>query len=117
MSRSIPVPWLQWQRFLVKGTLREKETGRPLPGLVVSAFDKDLVKDDFLGTAETDEEGRFEIRFMDVDFKDLLESRPDLFLRVFLPGASDPVLDTSFEVRRNASNEEIYEIEISRSLL
>jgi carotenoid cleavage dioxygenase len=115
MSRSIPVPWYRWKRFRVSGSIRDKETGRPLPGLIVSAFDKDLLKDDFLGSAETDEAGRFEIRFMDVDFKDLLESRPDLFLRVFLPGAANPVLDTSYEIRRNANDEEVYEIEIPGS--
>jgi hypothetical protein len=34
---------------------------------------------------------------------------------VFLPGAAKPVLDTSYEIRRNANAEEVYEIEIPRS--
>jgi hypothetical protein len=117
MPKFLPVPWLRWQRFRVEGVIREKESGRPLAGLLVRAFDKDVVHDDFLGEAETDASGRFEIRFTDADFKDVVESRPDLYLCVFAPGRKDAVHDTSFAIRRNASDDESYEIEISgRSL-
>ncbi len=106
------MPWFRWQRFRVGGVVREQETGRPLPGLVVCAFDKDLVKDDYLGETQRDESGSFEIRFTDADFKDALESRPDLYLCVFQPGTRVPVHDTSYAIRKNASDVEHYEIEI-----
>ncbi len=117
MPKFLPVPWIRWQRFRVGGVIREKESGRPLQGLVVSAFDKDLVSDDYLGEAETDESGSFEIRFSDADFKDAVESQPDLYLCVFVPGTREPVHDTSYEIRNDASPDEHYDIEISKAAL
>ena len=95
MPQFLRIPWIQWNRFRVGGEIREKGSQRPLAGLCVRAFDKDLVKDDFLGEAETDAQGRFDIRFTDADFKDFLETRPDLYLCVFVPGQTDPIVDTS----------------------
>lgn len=112
MARLIPVPWLRWQRFRVWGVVCEEGSERPLPGLRVQAFDKDVVSDDFLGDCSTDEQGRFEIRFSDADFKDVLESRPDICLTVFGPGQTQPLYDTSYAIRRNANDEEYYEIRI-----
>ena len=115
MPKFLPVPWIRWQRFRVAGIVQESETGRPLPGLVVCAFDKDVVTDDYLGESETDAVGRFEIRFTDADFKDAVESQPDLYLCVFVPGDDQPVHDTSYAIRRDASEDEYYEIEIPRA--
>ncbi len=111
MPRFLPVPWIRWQRYRVAGVIHEEGTGRPLEGLRVAAFDKDVVKDDFLGEAMTDAEGRFEIRFTDADFKDLLESQPDIYLCVFRPDApAEAILDTSWDVRENASPDEHFEL-------
>lgn len=66
--------------FLIRGRVLD-EGGRPMPGVRVSAFDRDVLADDFLGYAFTDEEGRFEIRYSESDFKSLpLERKPDLKL-------------------------------------
>ena len=112
MVKLIPVPWLRWQRFRVSGVICEEESGRPLAGLHVQAFDKDVVSDDFLGDGSTNAEGRFEIRFTDADFKDAVEAQPDIYLRVYSPDASEPIYDTSHSIRRNADSEEYYEIRI-----
>ena len=117
MPDFLQVPWLQWKRFIVSGVVREAESGRAVPGLLVNAFDQDLVKDDYLGQCETDADGRFEIRFTDADFKDVVESRPDLYLCVIAPGSREPVHDTRYEVRENADREEFFEIEIPRTAL
>ncbi len=117
MAKFIPVPWIRWQRFRVGGVIREKESGRPLEGLVVSAYDKDVVNDDYLGEAVTDASGSFEIRFTDADFKDAMESNPDLYLFVFVPGTRRPVHDTSYGIRQNATDDEHYEIEIPQAAL
>lgn len=115
MPRFLPVPWFRWNRFRIVGVIRERGSRRPLPGYQVRAFDKDLVRDDFLGDATTDAEGRFAIHFTDAQFKDVFESRPDLYLCVFAPGVSEPVHDTSYAIRENASQEEMYEIELDTS--
>ena len=70
-------------RFKVEGTVEEAETGRPLSGYTVRAFDKDLFFDDDLGLAITDEQGRFLIQFTEDAFRDFMELSPDLFLRVY----------------------------------
>jgi hypothetical protein len=70
-------------RFKVEGTVEEAETGRPLSGHIVRAFDKDLLFDDDLGLAITDEQGRFLIQFTEDAFRDFMELSPDLYLRVY----------------------------------
>ena len=112
MPKFLPVPWMRWKRFRVSGVIREAGSHAPIQGLLVCAYDKDVVKDDYLGESETDADGAFEIRFTDADFKDVVESQPDLYLCVFVPGNGEPVHDTSYVIRRNASNDEVYEIEI-----
>lgn len=98
--------------FRVRGRLRERETGRPLAGLVVRAYDEDLVFDDKLGFATSDEDGRFEIRFGEEAFRDVFESRPDLYLRVFDHAGSVLLHETRDAVRRDASRDECFEIAI-----
>lgn len=97
--------------------IEERETGRPIPDLVVRAFDKDLVFDDKLGFATTDEEGRFEIRFSEDDFRELLSRRPDLFLRVYDPSGQRLIFETTDSVRWNASPDERFRIVIAASRL
>ena len=117
MPDFLTVPWIRWERFRVEGTVREKESGRPLPGLIVRVFDKDFFSDDYLGEDETDAEGRFEVGFTDADFKDELESRPDLYLCVMARGSAEPIHDTEDAVREHAHHEEIFQIEIPRAQL
>ena len=106
----IPVPWIQWRRFRVWGVLRDEATGAPLPGQLIQAFDQDVVSDDFLGESTTDDEGRFEIRFTDADFKDAMESQPDIYLVVSSSDGAGIVYDTRHALRRDASQDEYYEI-------
>ncbi len=70
-------------RFWVKGTIEASETGLPLVGLIVRAFDKDLLFDDEVGASITDELGRFSIQFTEDDFRDFAETSPDIYLRVY----------------------------------
>jgi hypothetical protein len=99
-------------RFRVLGTIEEEETGRPLADLVVRAFDRDLVLDDKLGFATTDADGRFEIRFDRKDFRDLGESRPDLYLRVYDRSGTREIHQTADAIRWNASASETYRLRI-----
>ena len=98
--------------FRISGTVEEAETGRPLPDLVVRAFDKDLIADDRVGFATTDSEGRFEIRFGREAFRDLLETRPDLYLRVFDPTGVTEIHNTLDAIRHGASAHERYRVRI-----
>ncbi len=98
--------------FRVFGTVRDAGSGDPLEGLVVQAFDKDMVFDDRLGEAVTDVAGKFEIRFTSAAFRELLEQRPDVFVRVCDRTGLREITNTLDAIRRNAGPEEEFEIEI-----
>ena len=99
-------------QYQIRGVITEEETGRVIPGLIVRAFDKDLVFDDKLGGATTDQDGSFHILFGEEDFKDALESKPDLYLRVFDPSGERLILETTDAIRWNASTKEFYALKI-----
>ncbi|HWG91811.1 MAG TPA: phospholipase D-like domain-containing protein [Candidatus Thermoplasmatota archaeon] len=55
------------------------ETGRPLAGLLVSVHNRNLMgPDDLLGTAFTDPEGRYDVRYPPEAYTRFLVTRPDL---------------------------------------
>jgi hypothetical protein len=72
----------------ILGSVVEEESGRPLEGLLVRAFDKDLIRDDHLGDTHTNAAGEFEISYSEVQFRDLNETLPDLYLRIFDAGGT-----------------------------
>jgi len=73
--------------FRIRGTLTEAETGSPLAGFFVKAYDKDLLFDDLLGSTHAKENGSFEIITEAEDFRDFFEVRPDIYIKIFSPDA------------------------------
>jgi hypothetical protein len=98
--------------FRILGTIEEEETGRPLAALIVRAFDRDLIFDDKVGYATTDDSGQFEIRFNREDFSDVAESRPDLYLRIYDRAGIREIHRTTDAIRWNASTTERYRLRI-----
>jgi hypothetical protein len=105
------------RQFQVTGVIVEQETGRPLPELVVRAFDRDFAFDDLLGYANTDADGRFAIRFDSARFRDFTEIRPDLYLQVYDALGSRMLHETSDAIRWDAGLREDYRIQIPAQLL
>ena len=81
---------------------------------VSKAFDKDVLFDDDLGTARSDQNGEFDIQFTELAFRDVVEARPDLYLRVFDPETRAELLSTKSAVRRNSNADEYFELHIPR---
>jgi len=103
----------------VVGTILEEESGKPLAGLHVRAFDKDLIFDDKLGTAITNAAGQFAIHYSSLDFSLIqdLETSPELYVRVY-DGTGKKLLFTSEKaIRKDPQVEERYDIKISRAKL
>ena len=97
--------------FRVSGRILN-EKGDPHAGLLVRAYDKDVIVDDHLGDAISDEAGEFAIAFTKAAFQDVREQNPDLYLRVFTTDGKRELMTTLGAVRRNASEEEFFELHI-----
>jgi hypothetical protein len=100
----------------VIGTIVELESGKPIAGLQVKAFDKDLIWDDKLGTAITDAKGGFKINYSSIDFG-ILESSPELYLRVFDSSGKKLLYTSEKTIRKDPQVEERYDITIPRAKL
>ena len=73
--------------YRITGKVINDKTHTGIPGLRVEAWDNDLIFDDFVGSAVTDEEGSFLIEFKESYFSDIfLERSPDLFFKIFPNG-------------------------------
>ena len=103
----------------VIGTVVEEESGKPLQGLQVRAFDKDLIFDDKLGVSITDEGGKFRIDYSQLDFSSIFstETMPELYVRVY-DGKGKKLLWTSEKsIRKDPKVEERYDIKIPKAKL
>lgn len=95
------------KNYLINGQVFHEKTKRGLGGLRVEAYDKDYItKDDYLGGANTDDEGRFTIRFTSEKSREwIFDKKPDLYFRVY--DGNTLVKDTIDEVCWNVSKPEI----------
>jgi hypothetical protein len=67
--------------WVVRGRVTDR-SGKGLSGVFVSIYDEDLFFDDRLGQAETDAQGNYSLTYRTQDFRDLIERKPDLYLKV-----------------------------------
>jgi len=72
------------QTYTITGTIVGTRAKTGVPRLRVEAWDKDLIFDDFVGSAVTDALGAFVIKFARSRFQELfLDREPDLYFKVF----------------------------------
>jgi hypothetical protein len=67
--------------WVVSGRVSDQK-GKGLNQLFVSIYDADLFFDDRLGQVETDLNGYYTLSYRTQDFRDLIERKPDLYLKV-----------------------------------
>jgi 5-hydroxyisourate hydrolase-like protein (transthyretin family) len=101
--------------YRVTGSVVDARSGEPLAGLVVRAYDKDLLVDDFLGATNTDAAGRFEIAFTELQFRDFNETRPDLYIGIYDASGERLLHSTEGAPRSNTLLDEHFEIRIAAS--
>jgi hypothetical protein len=103
----------------IVGTVVEEESGKPLAGLQVKGFDKDLIFDDKLGTSVTDEKGQFRIDFSSFNFSLLpnMETVPDVYVRVFDAAGKKLLYTSEKAIRHQHGVEERFDIRISKTKL
>ncbi|MEQ8755801.1 MAG: carotenoid oxygenase family protein [Coleofasciculus sp. G1-WW12-02] len=103
--------------FKVSGCVYESESGSGIPGLVVKAFDQDLIKDDDLGEALTDSQGNFEILYDEKDFGEKFEGNPDLYIVVKTPDRHHVLYTNKKTIRQKATVNEHFKIAITQANL
>jgi len=102
--------------FRISGRVVERGSGSGISGLMVRAYDKDLLFDDLLGSATTGADGRFELFYSESDFRELFERRPDIYLSLYeRPGKF--LLHTRDAIRWNAGKDETFELVVDRTQL
>ena len=70
--------------FHIQGKVIDCENRQGIANLRVEAWDKDLLFDDLVGCAETDDQGTFQIQFDESHYRELFFDRhPDIFFRIF----------------------------------
>jgi enoyl-CoA hydratase len=98
--------------WVVQGRITYAASGEPAVGLRVTVMDADLFIDDLLGEAVTDAAGGYRITYGPAQFRDLIESAPDLYLVV--RDREGRFLATSLESPvRNASRAETIDLQIA----
>lgn len=98
--------------FRISGVVTEAESRLPLPGLLVKAYDEDLIFDDLLGSAITGPSGRFEIVSEADDFREFFQRRPDIYIRVLSRDGEEELFSTEGSVRVNAGRMEEFDIRV-----
>lgn len=112
-------------KMRVLGIVKEKESGKPISDLLVCAFDKDLLRSDFLGKTKTNSEGKFIIEYDSKIFKELMDKNPDIYIEiyhgknaeVFSQKRVKPIYSTKKSIRYSASSSEKFYLEIPRKML
>jgi hypothetical protein len=102
--------------FRITGEITESESGIGVENLLVRAHDRDLLFDDLLGNATTDNQGRFEIAYDAKDFRELFDAKPDIYLSVYAPPCR-LLAETSDAIRWHASKCEHFELKLPRDKL
>jgi hypothetical protein len=87
--------------YTVVGTIKSKENNEGVDDLHVLVYDKDILKEDFLGIAVTDAQGMFSLSFDTSKFNSFFDRSPDLYFIVQDSGFE--LLDTKDQVIKDAN--------------
>ena len=102
-------------RHAILGTVTDANN-RPLPRLIVRAFDRDLRSESQLGESVTDARGRYRIDYVLASFAEAEKKTADLSMKVFGPGGA-LVYETDFDhIVFNASEFETIDISITAEI-
>lgn len=107
-SRNDPV--VEPGAWIVRGRVSDNQ-GKGLSNLVVSLYDKDLFFDDRLGQTETNNNGDYSLTYRTEDFRDLIERKPDIYIKV-LDAKGKTLYTSKKKLRYEAGRVEILNIEI-----
>jgi len=99
--------------WVVNGRVIDAQ-GNPLSGYLVTVADKDIFRDDVSGTTTTDANGRYTLSYRTEDFRDVLESKPDIYLKVKDP--SGKTVYTSKQIWFEAGRVETIDVIVGKDV-
>lgn len=107
----------QQPSYRIIGKVTDKNSGTGIQGLLVKAWDADLILNDLVGSAPTDAEGIFVMEFDETYFREIfLDRKPDLFFEIYYKGKC--IFSTQNEIICNLSpGEHQINLEIDLGLL
>ena len=106
----------RFDAWVICGRVISQSTAQPVPGIRVSAVDADWIQDDTLGSALTDDAGKFRIDYARDDFTrtplspviNREEGGPDLYFKLATPSGSmlldEPKPQGQMAERKNAGH-------------
>lgn len=106
----------RFDAWVICGRVISQKTAQPVPGIRVSAVDADWIQDDTLGSALTDDAGKFRIDYARADFTrtplspviNREEGGPDLYFKLATAGGSvlldEPKTQGQMAERKNAGH-------------
>lgn len=106
-------------KLLVSGRVTDQDTGAGVANVEVEVMDKDLVFDDRLGNTTTASDGTYCVEVDSEAGRDLIESRPDVYIQVRPLGARrDRILgSTRNRALRNVESDVQVDLEIPHDTL
>jgi len=92
--------------YRIRGTVVSERDGQGVAYLEVEAWDKDMLIDNFVGSAKTSKTGRFTIKFDSSYYKELcFDRKPYIFFKVYKE--QELIHSTEDSVLWNVSNPDI----------
>ncbi len=103
--------------YRIIGTVKDKSSGAGIKGVLVKAWDNDLLFNDLVGSASTSTEGTFTMEFNESYFKEIfLDRYPDLYFEIYHKGKC--IYSTQNEILCNLKpGEHTINLEIDISIL
>jgi hypothetical protein len=106
-------------KLLVSGRVTDQDTGAGVANLEVEVMDRDLMFDDRLGNTTTASDGAYCVEVDSEAGRDLIESKPDVYIQVRPLGAKrDRILgSTRSRALRNVEGDVQVDLEIPHDTL
>ncbi|MBE9571494.1 MAG: hypothetical protein IMF11_12770 [Proteobacteria bacterium] len=99
-------------RWVVKGRVTD-EGGNGIGGVTVRLYDKEHIFDEKLGAFLADNDGNFMARYETENFRDLIEAKPDIYLKV-INKEGETLYSSRKKVRCEAGRIETFKIRIKK---
>ena len=101
------------KNFQIYGKIREAESGKGIPDLVVEAKDADLFVDQLIGVARSGQDGSFAIDYPPLQATPDYREKPDIYLNIKLPDGQ-LIVSTRSDIKTDVESSTEINVNLSR---